>query len=164
MRRAASAAVAAVLAGGLLTVPASAAQARKGADRTPPRLTVSSYAVRDNTLTVAVAASDASGVRGVRLLVRGKVVATDNTAPYELTADLSGLTGEVKWKVRAIDKRGNGRDSDERKSRVKPRGGDRPRPTPTVSPSVAPSVAPSVSPSVSPSPDQTRTPEPGETD
>lgn len=152
MRRAASAAIAAVLVGGLLTVPASAAQARKGGDRTPPRLTVTSYEMENNTLTVSVSASDSSGVRGVSLLVRGKVVATDTTAPYQLTADLSAYSGgEVRWKVRAVDRRGNDRTSDDRKSRVKPRP-ERPRP------------APSVTPTASPAPTETVEPEPAETD
>lgn len=152
MRRAASAAIAAVLVGGLLTVPASAAQARKGGDRTPPRLTVTSYAMENNTLTVSVSASDSSGVRGVSLLVRGKVVATDTTAPYQLTADLSAYSGgEVRWKVRAVDRRGNDRTSDDRKSRVKPRP-ERPRPTPSVTPTA------------SPAPTETVEPEPAETD
>ncbi|MDR7276417.1 Ig-like domain-containing protein [Catenuloplanes atrovinosus] len=161
MRRTASAAVTALLVAGLLTVPASAAQARKG-DRTPPRLKVTSYSMQDNRLTVAVAASDASGVRAVSLLVRGKIVATDTTAPYQLSADLSAYPGEVKWKVRAIDRRGNDRVSEERKSRVKPRPDrNRPRPAPSVSPSVSPTVTPTVSPTVSPT--GTAEPEPTET-
>ncbi|MDP9795040.1 Flp pilus assembly protein TadG [Catenuloplanes nepalensis] len=144
MRRAASATIAALLVGGLLTVPASAAQARKGADRIPPRLTVTSYAMENNTLTVAVSAADPSGVRGVSLLVRGKVLATDTTAPYQLTADLSAYSGgEVRWKVRAVDRRGNDRVSDDRKSRVKPRpDGNRPRPAPSASPSPTETVEP----------------------
>ncbi|GAB7036495.1 MULTISPECIES: Ig-like domain-containing protein [Catenuloplanes] len=158
MRRAASAAVAVVLVGGLLTMPASAAQARKGGDRTPPRLTVTSYAMENSTLTVSVGASDASGVRGVSLLVRGKVVATDTTAPYQLTADLSAYSGgEVRWKVRAVDRRGNDRTTEDRKSRVKPRP-ERPRPTPTVTP------APTATPTPAPAPTGTATPEPTETD
>jgi hypothetical protein len=153
MRRAASAAVALLLTGGLLTVPATAAQAKKGGDRSGPRLTVTSYALAGGTLTVAVAAKDTSGVKGVSLLVRGKVVATDTTAPYELTADLSALTGDVRWKVRAIDKRGNRRDGDEHRSRPKPRG-DRPKPSPSTS----------VAPSTSPSPTETERPEHDEKD
>ncbi|WP_033338819.1 Ig-like domain-containing protein [Catenuloplanes japonicus] len=155
MRRVASAAVALLLTGGLLTVPASAAQAKKGGDRSGPRLTVTSYALESNTLTVKVSAKDPSGVKGVSLIVRGRVVATDTTAPFELVADLSAYKGDVRWKVRAVDRRGNGRDSDERKS--KPRG-DRPKPSP--SPSTAPSSSPSALPVPSSSPVESEHPSP----
>ena len=59
------------------------------------------------TVTVKVAASDASGINRVELLINGKVVAKDTKAGYSFKIKVSKYGKKIKVQVRAVDKVGN---------------------------------------------------------
>ncbi len=74
-------------------------------DRTRPRVHIAAVKRVGRVVTVRVAASDASGIRSVRLLVGGRVVRTDTRAPFVLRWRLG--PGRHALTVVALDKAGN---------------------------------------------------------
>jgi subtilisin family serine protease len=80
-------------------------------DNTPPACAISSPAPGTafrRRLDVAVSASDANGVRRVDLYASGTLVASDTTAPYQLTFDARGFPrGTYTLVARAMDAAGN---------------------------------------------------------
>lgn len=79
-------------------------------DRTPPatsfRFPAVSALVR-GAVTVGVNAWDSVGVRRVQLLVGGKVVGTDDAAPFALPWNSAGHNGTVGLTLRTFDRAGN---------------------------------------------------------
>jgi subtilisin family serine protease len=59
------------------------------------------------TVTVKVAASDASGVNRVELLINGKVVARDVSSPYAFKIKVSKFPKTMKIQIRVVDRVGN---------------------------------------------------------
>ncbi|GIE91737.1 S8 family serine peptidase [Actinoplanes regularis] len=59
------------------------------------------------TVTIAVKATDPSGVSHVELLVNGKVVARDSTSAYLLAVNTARQAKTMKIQIRAYDKLGN---------------------------------------------------------
>jgi hypothetical protein len=59
------------------------------------------------TVTVKAAASDASGIARVELIVNGKVVARDAASPYVFKIKVAKYGKKIKVQVRAVDKVGN---------------------------------------------------------
>jgi subtilisin family serine protease len=66
------------------------------------------------TVTVKVAASDASGIARVELYINGKRVASDAKKPYTFKIKVSKYGKKLKVKVRAVDKVGNTRTTSTR--------------------------------------------------
>ncbi|WP_127548459.1 S8 family serine peptidase [Actinoplanes sp. OR16] len=61
------------------------------------------------TVTVKVAASDASGIARVELYINGKLIAKDAKKPYTFKIKVSRYGKKLTVKVRALDKVGNSR-------------------------------------------------------
>ncbi|WP_433830186.1 S8 family serine peptidase [Actinoplanes sp. CA-015351] len=61
------------------------------------------------TVTVKVAASDASGIARVELYINGKLVKKDASKPYTFKIKVSKYGKKLKIKIRAVDKVGNTR-------------------------------------------------------
>ncbi|HEX8346951.1 MAG TPA: S8 family serine peptidase [Actinoplanes sp.] len=81
------------------------------ADNTAPSVRITSgpkdKAKVKGTVKLGVAASDASGISRVELLVNGKKVATDAKAGYTFSVKVSKYGKKLKIQVRAYDKVGN---------------------------------------------------------
>ncbi|MEO7454597.1 MAG: Ig-like domain-containing protein [Fimbriimonadales bacterium] len=82
-----------------------------GGDTTPPVVDILSPnagATVGDTIIVLAEATDNVGVTEVRLMIDGNVVATDTTAPYQLTWDTTSWDdGEHSLRVRAVDAANN---------------------------------------------------------
>jgi thermitase len=59
------------------------------------------------TVKIGASASDANGVRRVEMLMNGKVIQTDTTAPYNFSFTASKQPKKMKVQIRAVDNAGN---------------------------------------------------------
>jgi thermitase len=80
------------------------------ADNTAPTVSVTTpvyLAKVRGQVTVAATAADPSGITKVEVIVGGKVVRTDATAPFAPVWDSTGVNGKTDLIVRAYDRAGN---------------------------------------------------------
>lgn len=81
------------------------------ADNTLPTVKITSApknkAKVSGTVKITATAADANGVRRVELLMNGKVIQTDTTAPYNFSFTASKQPKNMKVQVRAVDNAGN---------------------------------------------------------